>query len=71
MIVTNKNIGNPFGLRDERYNMDSEKQRFVTFLAREREINRVNEAWKKSECMNRTEWMKKAINAYAGEQIFD
>jgi len=50
--------------------MTSEKQCFVTFLAREWEINRVNKAWKKSECMNRSEWLKKAINAYAGEEIF-
>lgn len=44
--------------------------RFVTFLASDEEIDKVNNAWKKSECMNRTQWMKKAINAYAGERIF-
>lgn len=44
--------------------------RFVTFLASDEETVKLNKAWKKSECMNRTQWMKKAINAYAGERIF-
>ena len=48
----------------------NKRQRFVTFLASDEEIDKLNNAWKKSECMNRTQWMKKAINAYAGEQIF-
>lgn len=44
---------------------------FLGILATTQETARINRAWKKSECMNRTEWMKKAINAYAGEQIFE
>ena len=70
MIITHNKIGNSIELLCWVCNMTSEKQCFVTFLARKWEINRVNEAWKKSECMNRSEWLKKAINAYAGEEIF-
>ncbi|WP_461752449.1 ribbon-helix-helix protein, CopG family [Methanocorpusculum sp.] len=34
------------------------------------QTKQLDNAWKKTECMNRSEFIRKAINAYANETIF-
>ena len=51
--------------------MNYPEKKYLGVLVSPDETASINSAWKRTECLNRTEWLKKAINAYAGEKIFD
>ena len=50
--------------------MNYPEKKYLGVLVSPDETASINSAWKRTECLNRTEWRKKAINAYAGEEIF-
>ena len=51
--------------------MNCSEKKYLGVLVSHDETASINNAWKRTECLNRTEWLKKAINAYAGEKICD
>lgn len=45
---------------------------FLTFQVTRQENERLNRVWKQADnCLNRSQYIRKAINAYAGEVIFE
>lgn len=51
--------------------IESQKLASFTVTATKEQIDRLNKAWKRDEQMyNRSDFIRAAINAYSGEEIF-